>query len=198
MTVIVTELLLVLSILPSRGTPRQAPASPPLVQASAHISPSCPKAHRRAAAPILWAFGHKGFNQLNRADLSKLAQHDLRSLKQASACARLDQFYAGSTYDSGAWKREYFEAGAYYIAPLSAGTGGWMVLSRTWTAQYPDSDHVTQMSPDEPQHRDLQQVLAHELDHLKGSDHIGAQTSNPDMFNTPNSNACSDIKNFYS
>lgn len=83
-------------------------------------------------------------------------------------------------------------------APLNGGSTGWMALSRTWTTTFYDADHVTPIaSGGEPQHRDLQQVLAHELDHLAGSDHVGAATATPDPYNTPNSNACSDITNFY-
>lgn len=83
-------------------------------------------------------------------------------------------------------------------APMNGGKAGWVVVSRTWTATFYDTAHVTPTGQNgEPQHRDLQQLLAHELDHLAGRDHVGSATPTPDPYNTPNSNACSDITNFY-
>lgn len=75
----------------------------------------------------------------------------------------------------------------------------YIALSTTWTVRYINPAYATPVGGSEPQHRDLQQVLAHELDHLNGEYHIGelADAAHMDPYNTPNSNACSDITNFY-
>lgn len=39
-------------------------------------------------------------------------------MTDGAVCAKLNQFYAGSTYDKESWKREYFKAGAYYVASI--------------------------------------------------------------------------------
>jgi len=78
--------------------------------------------------------------------------------------------------------------------PASGGAKGpksWLVIQAEWTDLFYDASHkTTQTKNGETFTRDLQQTLAHELDHLYGStpahtDAAGAKT--------PNSETCSDF-----
>ena len=69
-------------------------------------------------------------------------------------------------------------------AAPQGGTDYWIAISNAWTDAYYDKYHTS--SENEP--RDLQGVLAHELDHTFGQGH-----TDPKGYDTPNSLACGDI-----
>jgi hypothetical protein len=67
-------------------------------------------------------------------------------------------------------------------APLG---GDWLVIADYWTDTY-----ETTLSSDG---RNLQHILAHELDHHKNRHHNGHGTPSEDLYNTPNSKSCSGL-----
>jgi hypothetical protein len=80
-----------------------------------------------------------------------------------------------------------FKSGAFPFggaAPVGAGSGpnAYMVISTSFTDVHYDRAHATK---GEPYRRTLQEVLAHELDHLAGQGH-----ADPGTYTTPNSEAC--------
>lgn len=81
-------------------------------------SASCPTVHKRAAAPVLWALAHGGFDTIKEPGLAGLRRRDIKPLTDDTVCAKLDQFYAGSTYAAGNWQREYLTTDGYYIASI--------------------------------------------------------------------------------
>jgi hypothetical protein len=81
-----------------------------------------------------------------------------------------------------------FPATAVHVggsAPRNGGSSGpdsWMAISNFWTEFAWDQSHVT---INEPVPRDLQQILAHEADHLMNNGHI-----DPGHYSTTNSAHC--------
>ncbi len=73
-------------------------------------------------------------------------------------------------------------------APRGNGNDGYMVIADHWTNWAYDSAHATTITEREKESRTLQQILAHELDHLDGKDHIPGND-----FETPLSQVCSDL-----
>ncbi len=75
-------------------------------------------------------------------------------------------------------------------APVSQGSAGWMLLSDYWTNVAFDIRHpnVRVDSQGVTHTRTLQQLLAHEIDHLRGQGHTDF-----DGYDTPNANSCSDV-----
>lgn len=77
------------------------------------------------------------------------------------------------------------------VAPLGGGGSGpeaWMALSINFTDLYYDQDHTT---THEPVRRDLQELLAHELDHLHGTTPVHADQAG---YTTPNSETCGGVQ----
>ena len=66
----------------------------------------------------------------------------------------------------------------------ATGPNAWMAIDVTWTDAFWDNAHYT---VGEPVHRNLQQSLAHELDHLAGA--LPVHTTSP--YSTPHSESCS-------
>jgi hypothetical protein len=64
----------------------------------------------------------------------------------------------------------------------------WMVLSDAWFDSFYDASHHTTFPHDLYAPRNLEQVLAHEADHLVGREHVGTDGSQ-----TPNSQSCSGL-----
>lgn len=65
-------------------------------------------------------------------------------------------------------------------------TNRWVVISNAFTNAFYDAAHATSPVKDKFAPRTLQQVLAHELDHLQGNSHLANDRSR-----TPNSQTCS-------
>ncbi len=86
-------------------------------------------------------------------------------------------------------RAEYPAAAA--AAPLGGGIRSYLLLSREMVLAYPDAAHQSANvdSRGTPRPETLQQVLAHEADHVRGLDHI-----DPDGYLTPNTHQCSDIR----
>lgn len=76
-------------------------------------------------------------------------------------------------------------------ASPSRGTNGWLVLSDFFTTWAYDADHATTVTDRELESRTLQQILAHELDHLNGQ--LG---HSPNGYETTNSQVCSDLPQY--
>jgi len=74
--------------------------------------------------------------------------------------------------------------GGHHISPH---INRWMSLSSDWTDRWYDSVHKPSYWSDR-YNRTLQSLLAHELDHLNGSEHIDRE-----KVHTPNSQACDDV-----
>ncbi|MBA3645731.1 MAG: hypothetical protein H0W63_06080 [Gemmatimonadaceae bacterium] len=74
-------------------------------------------------------------------------------------------------------------------ASPSQGNNGWLVLADYWTTTAYDSAHATVVTEREKESRTLQQLLAHELDHLNG---VLPHMPNND-FETLHSQQCSDL-----
>lgn len=110
--------LLAMSLLASPSRSPSMEVSSTTVSFDVPTANACPATHWRAANPILWALRNGGFQLLNRTDLSSIPTKDLHRLRQPTVCTKLDMYYAGSMFDGGQWKREYFTAGAYYIVSV--------------------------------------------------------------------------------
>ncbi|MGH7592836.1 MAG: hypothetical protein ACRELE_03150 [Gemmatimonadales bacterium] len=84
---------------------------------------------------------------------------------------------------------EYAHRGG--AAPLGAGVGSYMLVSRDLITSYPDAAHRSGNvdSHGTPRPITLQQILAHEADHLRGQGHV-----DPDGYLTRHALACSDIR----
>jgi len=76
-------------------------------------------------------------------------------------------------------------------APLNERSAGWMLLSDYWPDVAFDMIHpAIQTDAQNVTHtRTLQQLLAHEIDHLRGFGHIDFYG-----YDTPHSQACSDVQ----
>ncbi len=76
-------------------------------------------------------------------------------------------------------------------APGNQGANGWIVLNEYWANTAFDALHeLIQFDSQGVSHaRTLQQLLAHEIDHLR----FGGAHADPDGFETANSRACSDV-----
>lgn len=70
------------------------------------------------------------------------------------------------------------------VAPLG---GEWVSMEDIWTDRY---EHTVTT---EAQPRNLEHSLVHELEHHMGRHHVGAGTSNEDLFNTPHSKSCTGL-----
>jgi hypothetical protein len=91
---------------------------------------------------------------------------------------------AFSTFGGGA-----IPGGATAAKGGATGPKAWLVIQAEWTDAYWSPNHKTTATLNgETFTRDLQQVLAHELDHLVGNDHTDAAEAK-----TTNSEACSDL-----
>lgn len=93
--------------------------------------------------------------------------------------------------DQRVWTDAYgtFAAGA--VAPRGGRRTAYIGIGWNFTARFYDAQHQT-VGQDEP--RTLQQVLAHELDHLNGADHLKKADGSVNAYRTPNSQACSDLQ----
>jgi hypothetical protein len=78
-------------------------------------------------------------------------------------------------------------------APRYGGLNAYIAIDWLWTQSYYDADHPTTVSDKELIVRDLQQILAHETDHLNGEDHVHDTGRPIDNFSTPHSSECSDL-----
>ncbi|MDB4875585.1 MAG: hypothetical protein JWM41_2031 [Gemmatimonadetes bacterium] len=75
----------------------------------------------------------------------------------------------------------------------STGVNSWIAIKSFWTDEAFNSFHAT-ASPPEPVSRDLQQILAHEADHLMGQKSAsGGWHTDQATFSTPHSETCSGI-----
>jgi hypothetical protein len=75
-------------------------------------------------------------------------------------------------------------------APKNGGYSSFIVIGTSFTSSWYDASHMSYEGPGGSESRTLQQLLAHELDHLHGSDHL----LNPlDFYRTDNSQHCSDL-----
>ncbi len=76
-------------------------------------------------------------------------------------------------------------------APLGRGVRSYLLLSREMVGTYSDAAHASANidSRGSPEPQTLQQVLAHEADHVRGLDH-----TDPDGYLTPNTRRCSDLR----
>jgi hypothetical protein len=95
---------------------------PPGLHISSDVSPTsqpqCPKVSRRGNAPLLDAVTSHALFKFNRLKLNRLTRGDIQPLEDPSVCDRLDDFYKGSMYGKGKWRREYFQTGGYYMAEV--------------------------------------------------------------------------------
>jgi hypothetical protein len=78
-------------------------------------------------------------------------------------------------------------------APRYGGLNAYLAIDWAWTERFYDADHTTTVDDHELIVRDLQQVLAHELDHLNGEDHVHDTGTMKDNFSTPNSSSCGNL-----
>jgi hypothetical protein len=65
----------------------------------------------------------------------------------------------------------------------------WFVVSDYFVDLHSDAAHASKLPDDYWAPRTLQQVVAHELDHLNGQNHLPSDPSK-----TPNSQACDDLQ----
>lgn len=92
-----------------------------------------------------------------------------------------------TVYAGGDDRFRGFNAASAYDG--TANGSEWVTISSFFANGYHDRAHATTAANDPKYYpRTLQQILAHEADHLAGLDHL---PSNPSM--TPNSQACSDL-----
>jgi hypothetical protein len=73
-------------------------------------------------------------------------------------------------------------------APRNGGNFSYIAIGYSWTKSWYDAQHAT---PEGTESRTLQQILAHELDHLNGEDHL-----QNNMYRTTNSQQCSDLAGY--
>lgn len=85
--------------------------------ASATVS-SCPAAPERAVNATHDIIKGRGLAALKRQKLNDLKVKDVVPLTDETICARLNKFYAKSTYDKDGWHRAYFSTGGYYLASV--------------------------------------------------------------------------------
>lgn len=85
-------------------------------------------------------------------------------------------------------------------APLGGGSSGglsWMIISQDLTDRIYDAAHMgTAKDPNSGNTypATLQTILTHELDHLKGNNHITNPDGRPNLIMTPNMRACADFQ----
>lgn len=106
----------------------------------------------------------------------------------------------GQTLLSSGWLRVYnrgpntsYAGGGF--APLGAGSGGYLLLDAGWTDFYYDQDKYAEESTYitgawVTVKRNLQYALAHELDHLRGRQHLDLKSQGGKTYLTENSILC--------
>jgi hypothetical protein len=94
--------------------------------------------------------------------------------------------------DQGAYRDDFTQRDVHMggAAPRYGADTSYIVIGSNFTGSWYDASHMTSEGSES---RTLQQLLAHELDHLHGSDHFLNPDGSYNAFRTDNSQRCSDL-----